>query len=175
MAPSTGSSTVSHMLTNAHELYQTPLYPYLPTPLQDISSGIETALTTVLQAGDVVSLAAFLLCLYLTLRIADYVRRSLVSWLFFFIKIGLLLVAIQIGFYVHAYGGQRALRDAGWLGGLVWGFVEEAMQEAQTDRRDGARGSRGARDGQGWNFSGGRQQVPVGGGRGRGRGRGAWT
>ena len=122
-----------------------------------------------MQSGDVVSIAAFLLCLYLTLRIADYLRRSLMSWIWFMFKIGMVLVLIQVVIYVQAYGWQKALRDAGWIGGIVWGFVDEAMQQSKQDKRAGSAAYGGGKK---WNTSGGRQQAPRGGG---GRRTGGWT
>jgi Nuclear pore assembly and biogenesis len=174
MAPAANPSTLSAIFTNLYTIYLDNVFPYLPAPLQQVSDTVDHTLTPILApvfaSGDIVSLAAFLLCLYLTLRIADYIRRSIFSWFYFLVKIGLVLLVIQAVFYVQAYGLQKALRDAGWLGGIVWGFVEETYNQsgaAREDRSYGSRGYRGGRDGKGWNMSGGRQQVPVNARRGR--------
>lgn len=161
------TSTLSSVLIQLHDLYKTHIFPHLPPPLQSASSYVDPALAS----GDIVSLAAFLLAVYLTLRIADYIRRSILSWIVLLLKIALLLLLVQGVVYVQQYGWQMALRDAGWLGGIVWNFVEDAMQDNETGQY-GQRNYRGGRNGQAWNVAG-RQQVPVG--RGQTKRRGAWT
>ena len=91
------------------------------------------------------------------------------SWIWFMFKIGMVLVLIQVVIYVQAYGWQKALRDAGWIGGIVWGFVDEAMQQSKQDKRAESAAYGGGKK---WNTSGGRQQAPRGG---RGRRTGGWT
>ena len=176
MAPPPASeSTLSVLFTNLHEIYLDNILPWLPGPLQQVSNGIDHIVTPIVApvfaSGDIVSLAAFLLCLYLSIRIADYIRRSIMSWVLFFIKIGFVLFLVQTFFYVQTYGWQKALRDAGWAGGIVWGFVEEAYNQAGNgqDKRYGSRGYTGGRDGKGWNVSGGRQQAPINARRGHWR------
>ena len=169
--PSPPQSGVAAIFTNLHEIYLDNVLPWLPAPVQQVSNGIDNLITPILMplftSGDLVSLAAFLVCVYFTLRIADYIRRSIIGWLFFFIKLGLILLAVQTFFYVQTYGWDKALRDAGWLGGMVWGFVEQAYNQADNNKKSAGKGYPGGRDGKGWNVSGGRQQVPGGARHGR--------
>ena len=100
------------------------------------------------------------------------------SWVRFFFKIGVLLLVVQGVLYVKAYGWEKAVRDAGWVGGLVWGWAEEMVNgvggEGVNQYPYGAGGY--SRDRKGWNDSGGRQQVRYGGGGTRRRGAGGvWS
>lgn len=85
------------------------------------------------------------------------------SWIKFFVKIGMVLLVVQGVVYVRSYGWEKALRDAGWVGGIMWGWAEEAFEGVGTgegrDVYSYGRGSRAGGNGKGWNVSGGRQQA----------------
>lgn len=125
--------------------------------------------------GDVVSLAAFLLAVYLTLKIAEYIRRSVVAWMLFLFKLALVALLVNAAFYVNQYGWQKALNDAQWAFGILWSLLEDRVMSHSDgrDNRTGWNGGNLARDGA-WNpYGGGRQQVPVA--RGGSKKRGGWT
>ena len=113
-------------------------------------------------SGDIVSLAAFVVTIYFTVRMADYLRRSVVAWILFAIKIAMVLAAVNVAFYVNSVGVQKALGDAEWVIGLVWGFVEDKVMN-----KDSGSSSKGGPFGY---YGGGRQQVPLAGGKKKGSG-----
>ncbi|EXJ78607.1 hypothetical protein A1O1_09008 [Capronia coronata CBS 617.96] len=185
---------LSSTLSSLTDLYESYIHPLLPSPLQAVSAqltplvtstlnlastGVGSALTAATN-GDIVSLAAFLVVAYFSLRIADYVRRSVVAWVLFLVKIGLLFLLANMVVYVNRYGWERALSDAEWAVGLVWGFVADKQTGNKTGGwLSGARGSGGG-NGNSWSFAngngngGGRAQVPLQPRGGRKRA-GGWT
>ncbi len=99
------------------------------------------------------------------------------SWVRFLMKIGMVLLLIQAVLYVQAYGWEKAVRDAGWVGGLAWGWAEEAFNGIGGQGvNEYPYGVTGRASGKGWmntSGGGGRDQVKYGGG-GTKR-RGAWS
>ncbi|KIX08433.1 uncharacterized protein Z518_03089 [Rhinocladiella mackenziei CBS 650.93] len=183
MPARTTPPTLPPLIWHLADLYNTYIFPRLPEALQSLSETLAPFLTSVISAssnGDIVSLAAFLLTVYLTLRIADYVRRSVVAWVIFMAKIALVMAVIEAVFYVNRYGLTKALDDAEWVVSTLWGLVEDRIVNGGgggTDNRTGWYGNSGGRGGENsWNvYGGGRQPVPVGrGGSGRKRA-GGWT
>jgi hypothetical protein len=157
--------------------YDNYILPLLPEPLQSLSSSISPFITSVLIAvsnGDIVSLAAFVLTIYLSIKIADYIRRSVIGWVVFFVKIAVVIGVLQAAFYVNRVGVQKAIGDAEWAVGLLWGLVEEKVIGWSEGRENGTRGYPG---GFGNAAYGGRQQVPVKRSRSRPKGRSGygWT
>ncbi|EXJ55779.1 hypothetical protein A1O7_08709 [Cladophialophora yegresii CBS 114405] len=158
-------------LNHLASLYDTYILPHLPDPLQSLSTNISPFLHSILSAasnGDIVSLAAFLLTVYLSLKIADYIRRSVIGWVVFLVKIVVVLVLAQAALYVNRNGIQKALGDAEWVIGLLWGFVEgKVVGNSHTgDNGTGSGHLNGA-------WSNNRQTGPVG--RGRQKGRSGWA
>ncbi|KIW60278.1 hypothetical protein PV05_00508 [Exophiala xenobiotica] len=153
-------------VSNLADIYDSYICPLLPGPLQSISSGLTPIFSSAIAAatsGDIVSLAAFVVVLYLTLKIADYVRRSVVAWVVFIIKIVLVIALINAAFYVNRVGVQKAFGDAEWVVGLLWGFVEDKVMSG---------GGKDNKTGPFAYYGGGRQQVPIVGGKKR---RSGWT
>lgn len=166
--PSTLSSTLQSLISPISDIYTTYIHPLLPAPLQTISSYLAPTLVsgiTSLANGevDIISLAAFLVAIYFSLRIADYIRRSVVAWVIFAVKIVVVLALLNAVVYINRYGWERALRDGEWLVGLLptgW-----TSNNANTGSNANS-----------WNAYGGgaKQQVPVGRG-GRKRAAGGWS
>jgi hypothetical protein len=176
--PPSPSSTIETLLNQFTTLYNTYLYPLLPSPLQSISNTltpITTSLLTAASSGDIVSLAAFLLTIYLTIKIADYIRRTIFGWVFFLVKIGIVLLLVQAFIYAQSVGWDRALGDASVVLGWLWGVVEGVVRGDDGGRGGDNRTGFGFGVGQQQRFSGGygggRQQVPVG----RKGGKSGWT
>lgn len=90
----------------------------------------------------------------------NYIRRTIMGWVWLGVKLVLLLVVVQLGMYINSYGWDRAIRQAGWLGGIGWGLLEDMLNQ------DGNRQPRGTRSrGQAYNNN------DYGYGQGRTRGR----
>ncbi|KAI1611090.1 hypothetical protein EDD37DRAFT_649164 [Exophiala viscosa] len=146
-------------LAHFADLYNAYIHPLLPTPLQSISGMVTPFLNSAIAAaasGDIVSLAAFVVTIYFTVRMADYLRRSVVAWVVFGLKIVMVIAAVNVAFYVNSVGVQKALGDAEWVVGLVWGFVEDKVTNSGGSEKTG--GPFGY-------YGGGRQQVPLTGGK----------
>jgi len=155
-------------------LYNSYVLPVLPEPLQSLSHNISPFLASISSTamnGDIVSFAALLLTIYLFVKIADYVRRSVFGWVIFFIKIALGLVALQAVFYINRNGMQKALSDAEWVLGLLWGLLEQKVARLGNarDNQTGGFGGTG-----GYAYGGGKQQDPIGKGRAQGRSGSRW-
>ncbi|KAK5185832.1 hypothetical protein LTR44_001881 [Exophiala sp. CCFEE 6388] len=145
-------------LAQFEDLYHRYIHPLLPTPLQSISGMVTPFFNSAIAAassGDIVSLAALVVTIYFTFRIADYFRRSVVAWVVFGIKIVMVLAAVNAAFYVNSVGVQKALGDAEWVFSLLWGFVEDKVMNNDTSSKGGPFGY----------YGGGRQQVPLTGGK----------
>ena len=167
MAPQPPLTQLPTILYHFATVYNNYILPYLPDPLQSLSNNLTPFLVSMLSAasnGDITSLAAFLLTVYLTLKIADYIRRSVIGWVIFLIKIAVILVLVQGVFYINRYGLQKALSDAEWVVGIIWGLVEDKVSGVTADNRTGAYGGFGNNAWSGA-YTRGKQQVPVGQGR----------
>jgi len=83
-------------------------------------------------------------------------------------------VAINMVLYVNRYGWNKALNDAEWAFGLLWGLVEDKVmnRNGESENRTGRYAGLGGGKNNPWHTYGGRQQVPLGRG---GKRRGGWT
>lgn len=160
---------ITNTLLTLNILYQTHIQPHLPEPLQPISNTISSMIlssapylsqvialfrTVVSQAASLstgtqdgsalLSLGVLLITLYMGIRIMNYVRRTIMSWVWLGVKILLLLVLAQAAVYVNSYGWDRAIRNAGWLGGIGWGLLEDMLNQnqGQGGQRAQPRGTR---------------------------------
>lgn len=159
---------LSNTLLTLNILYQTHIHPLLPEQLQPISSNLSslflssapylsqvislfrTALSsaTTLTSNEsqdgsaLLSLALLLVTLYLSLRVMNYIRRTILGWVWLGIKLLFLLVIVQVGLYVNSYGWERAVRTAGWFCGIIWGLLEEFLNENNGQQQTQPRGTR---------------------------------
>lgn len=81
--------------------------------------------------SDLVSLLALIIIAFISFKILGYVRRVVMWWIMLALKLSLLLVLVQVGWYVSQYGLEKTLNDAGWLWGLLEGFVAETNTRGQ--------------------------------------------
>jgi len=167
MAP---ASTLPPILTYIASIYYCYIHPFLPSPIQSFLNNLAPFITNLVISatnGDLTSLISTLVIVYLSLRIADYIRRSVIAWVVFIFKIVLILAMINAAVYVNRVGVGKAMEDAEWAWDLVWGFVEQTIATAGNgnDSNSGYFGGPGGPRSQ-WNFNGGdmrgRQQVPIG-------------
>lgn len=147
------------------------------------STPVLSSLLSSTLSGDFSSLIMTIVVLYVTLRVADYLRRSVMAWVFFFIKVALLLVLVNAALYVNRVGVERAYKEALWLAQMAWGAVEGLFNDVNgADRpgwdsvvnRFGGGAGAGAGGSQAWN-PGARQQVPLGTAAKKRRGGGSWS
>ena len=117
--------------------------------------------------------------LYFTLRVADYLRRSVMAWIMFLVKIAILLVLVNVALYVNRVGVQKAYDDGVWLARMAWKAGEDVLGNDTSGAWENVVnrvGGFGAGNGGGWNQGARRQQVPLGTGerKRRGGGAGSW-
>jgi hypothetical protein len=144
--------------------------PYIISPLQTLLAGASITSSSpksVQGSGgmpDIVSLLALIVIAFISFKVLDYVRKVVMWWVMLALKLCLILLAVQVGWYVSKYGWEKTLNDAGWAWGLLEGFLGEtgAQIRGSTRSRTATTGARGY----------GRQQAPLGNTRGR---KGRWT
>ncbi|ETN42249.1 uncharacterized protein HMPREF1541_04190 [Cyphellophora europaea CBS 101466] len=167
------TDAIDRTLSIISYLYSSTIAPLLPAPIAATIEGaaafVSSLIFPIFRSGDLPSIAALLVILWLSLRTLDYIRRSVIGWIFLFVKLALLALLLQGVWYVNAYGFEKALHDAGWVGGILWGWAEGAWEGVDVGGNNGVYGGYGAAGagrrgkGDGWNASRGRQQA--GGGR----------
>lgn len=152
----------------------TPLFTYLPSlnPLSDPQKASNNR-TASKSAGsgsnsgaDVLTTILVLAALFVVFRIANYIRRLVVWWTVFLIKIVVLYGVLVVGWSVWSRGLERTVRDVA----MVWGFVEGVVEWVGREfgavggaRGYDARGPAGRSGyGSGYGYGGGRGQVPMG-------------
>lgn len=159
---------LSNTLLTLNILYQTHIHPLLPEQLQPISSNLSSLfLSTAPYLSQIVSisrtvfssaaslasngsqdgsallsLGLLLITLYFSLRVMNYIRRTIMGWVWLGIKLLLLLVMVQAGWYINSYGWDRALRNASWIGGIAWGLLEDLLNQNNGGQQRPPRGTR---------------------------------
>lgn len=151
---------ITNTLLTLNVLYQTHIHPLLPEALQPVSSTISNILlssapyltqviaifrnvissaSSISSGGDsssaLLSLGILLITLYMGLRIMNYIRRTIMGWVWLGVKVILLLAVVQVGMFVNSYGWERAIKQAGWLGGIGWGLLEDMLNQNQNQNR----------------------------------------
>jgi Nuclear pore assembly and biogenesis len=165
LLPSSSSSTSSTLNT----FQRNYITPYILSPLQSLftttsSSSSSNSSTNSSGMPDLLSILALVVIAFISFKVLDYIRRVVMWWIMLALKLCLLVVALQVGWYVSQYGWEKTLQDAGWAWGLLEGFIgeTEAQIGGSTRSRTTTSGTRGR----------GKQQAPLGNTRGQ---RGRWT
>jgi len=91
------------------------------------------------------SLGALLVTLFMGFKIMNYMRRTIMGWVWLGVKLMVVLFIVQLGWYVNQYGWERAANNAGWIGGIAWDFAEQFLnQDARGQQKQtGGTKSRG--------------------------------
>jgi hypothetical protein len=142
--------------------------PYILSPLQSLLPGTRstTSRSSTNSGGmpDLLSILALIVIAFVSFRVLDYVRRVVMWWIMLALKLCLLLLFVQVGWYVSQYGWEKTLSDADWAWGILEGFLGETggQMGGSTKSRTTTAGTRRR----------GGQQAPLGNNRGQ---RGRWT
>lgn len=161
LRPTTTTSSRSRSSTTAPH----PLSSYLPSAVTDQLSTLQDYfLPSYLKFNNpppFLSLVLTLVAVVIAFRVFDYAWRWVMWWVTFGIKIVVYGGVLLGGWYVYTVGWETAMREAGWVWGLVEGFLTEGGRMVDRWGNDGGRGGGGyGRD---------RRQVP---GQGRNHGNG---
>lgn len=159
--------------------WQTYLETYLLSPL----SSLLTAANSSTNPIDILTTTVLLLIsLFLFFKIANYVRRLVMWWVVFLVKVVLLYALVVVGWSVWNRGFETTVRDLAGLWGFLEGVVRWMGWEVGVGLEDlvgksgrenhgyGYERGYGSRPGYGYSFGGGRQQVPI-----QTRRRGGWA
>lgn len=130
------------------------VYPNL-YPIYVLSNKALQSLST--DVPDILTLAILAIAFVVSLRVLDYMRRTIMYWVGLVIKMGLWLVLGGLGVYVWQRGFDRSMEDFGF----VWGFLQGLGNEGE---RIGGQKARGRE----------RDARRMAGAGKRGRTRGAW-
>jgi hypothetical protein len=192
------SDLLASILKTSSQIYTTHIAPLLPTDLQRLVFTFASVLTTTIVSAyqlstqltsiiiplitdpsgsiNLVSLAALLVVLWISLRVLDFARRSVIGMIVFWIKVGMVVGVIMLGAWVWSVGLEVAVKQAAWVGGALLGGLK-GWVEGSTGPNAGVpsgAGYGGARGGKGWS---GNDSGKGGAGGGFGwnrRGGGAW-
>lgn len=159
---------LSNTLLTLNILYQKHVHPLLPEQLQPMSSNLSSlvlsaapylsqimslsnkAFSSVASLASngssdgtaILSLGVLLVTLYFSMRVMNYVRQTIMGWVWLGIKLLLLLVTVQVGWYINSYGWDRAFRNASWIGGIAWGLLEDFLNQKNGGQQRQPRGTR---------------------------------
>lgn len=114
------------ILSNIQQNY---LEPYLLVPLANI---LDTS-SSVFSSANILSILTLLLALYISLRILDYARRVIMFWVMLFVRLTFWATVIGVGLWVYSVGIEKAIQDAGWLWGVMQGFLEDFVINANAE------------------------------------------
>lgn len=129
VSPST-AQTIYTYATRAYT-YALTMYTYGTTYTGALLPYLPTAVPTT--TAELVCLGVFVLVLITTFKVVNYVRRMIMYWVFLAIKVVFVLLLLQAALYVNTYGIEKALRDAGWLWGVVEGLFGETVINGQQE------------------------------------------
>ena len=157
--------------TTTYNPYVTPIYRFillaqsylyrhifpLIFPLYTLANKALRTLNS--DSPDLLALLALGITLYISLRVLDYVRRTIVFWISLVIRLGLYAGVVGLGIYVWQRGLEQSLQDLAWAWGLFEGLSEQGQQvggkrasskEREARKVKGARARRTRNEGTGW-------------------------
>jgi hypothetical protein len=94
-----------------------PIYRLSNNALQSLSSDSPDVVTLLILAGLLIA----------SLKVLDYMRKTIVYWIGLAIKMVLWVTVAAVGFYVYYRGIEQSMEDFGW----VWGFLQGLGEEGQ--------------------------------------------
>ncbi|KAL8753421.1 MAG: hypothetical protein Q9199_005065 [Rusavskia elegans] len=106
------------------------LYPFYALTLRLLSSVLT-------EQPSLASLALLAILLLVSLKLMDILRRTIISWIAFAIRMIMYVSVIMVGVWVYQRGLEQSLEDLGWIIGLFAGLGEqgERMGHAKAARR----------------------------------------
>ncbi|KAF6227833.1 hypothetical protein HO173_011935 [Letharia columbiana] len=143
------------ILLSSQLFFYRRIYPTL-YPIYVLSNNALHSLST--DAPDILTLAILAIALIISLRVLDYMRRTIMYWVGLAIKMGLWLAVGGLGVYVWQRGFNQSVEDFGYVWGFLHGLGNEGEriggQKARGRERDARRmagaGKRGRTRGAGW-------------------------
>ncbi|KAJ5301861.1 hypothetical protein PENANT_c002G02713 [Penicillium antarcticum] len=119
------STTQAHLSSRLSELRTAILQPYLIEPLSTLLTSYSGAMP------DLLSICLLAIIILVSLKILDYAFRMIMFWVVLAFRLVFWGSLIGVGYYVYRVGVEDAARDAGWLFGVVMGFVGDYVEKSQ--------------------------------------------
>jgi len=110
-------STASSLNTSLQSLRTAYLNPYIIAPLDTLLNS----------PPDLSSILVLLIVLVISIQILNYLRQLVMFWVRLILRLVFWMVLLGGAWYVYSVGWEKAAKEAGWLFGLVGGFVEELL------------------------------------------------
>ena len=131
------------------------VFPFV-YPLYILSNNAIQSLTS--DAPDLITLGILAAAFVISLKVLDYMRRTIIYWMSMAIRLGMWATLAGAVFYVSQRGMEQSVEDFGWLWGLLAGLGEEgekiggrkAMGKERAARSMAGSGQRGRTRGAGW-------------------------
>jgi len=120
-------STAASLNTSLQSLRTAFFEPYIISPLYALLNS----------PPDLSSILVLLVVLVISIQILDYMRRLITFWVRLIFRIVFWMVMLGGAWYVYSVGWERAAREAGWLFGLVGGFIEQLLTGKGDANRSG--------------------------------------
>ncbi|KAK2768098.1 hypothetical protein FQN53_006379 [Emmonsiellopsis sp. PD_33] len=118
----------STFTTNFHSIQSDYLDPFILTPLHTLLNS----------PPDLYSIITLLAILFISLKVLDYARRVITFWVMLVFRLAFYGALFGGGYYVYSVGWERAAREAGWLAGVLQGFLEDLFANQGGNERGGA-------------------------------------
>ncbi|KAI4248127.1 MAG: hypothetical protein L6R40_001216 [Gallowayella cf. fulva] len=149
-------ATYIHPLRRAILLTQSYFYRYaFPAlyPFYALTSRLFGAVLT--EQPSLASLALLAVLLLVSLKVMDMLRRTIIAWIAFAVRMIVYAGVMLMGLWVYQRGFEQSLEDVGWIVGLFAGLGEQGEKVGQARAAGRAKDAR---------------RVPRGNARGRTKG-----
>ena len=128
------------ILLSSQAFFYRQVFPTL-YPLYVLSNKALHSLST--DAPDILTLAILAIALIVSVRVLDYMRRTIMYWVGLAMKMGLWMTVGGLGLYVWQRGFDQSVEDFGYVWGFLQGLGDEGAkiggQKAKGRERDARR------------------------------------
>ena len=119
-------ATYVHPLRRALLLTQSYFYRYaFPTLYPFYALTLRLLGSVLTEQPSLASLALLGIFLLVSLKLMDMLRRAIVSWIAFAIRMIMYTSVVLVGVWVYQRGLEQSLEDLGWIIGLLAGLGEQ--------------------------------------------------
>ncbi|KAI4283076.1 MAG: hypothetical protein L6R38_002429 [Xanthoria sp. 2 TBL-2021] len=151
-------ATYIHPLRRALLLTQSYFYQYaFPTLYPFYALTLRLFSSVLTEQPSLASLALLAILLLVSLKLMDILRRTIISWIAFAIRMMMYASVMLVGVWVYQRGVEQSLEDLGWIIGLFAGLGEQGERMGHAKAAGRAKEAR---------------KIPKGKYRGRTRGAG---
>ncbi|KAL8736272.1 MAG: hypothetical protein Q9166_000427 [cf. Caloplaca sp. 2 TL-2023] len=132
-----------HLYSTYYTPYETYLYPLrrallltesyfyryaLPTLYPFYTLTLRLLGSVLTEQPSLASLALLAILLLVSLKLMDMLRRTIIAWIAFAIRMIMYATVMLMGVWLYQRGVEQSLEDAGWILGLLGGLGEQGEQ-----------------------------------------------